>query len=236
MVQFTKNNIQTRLSLGERLKEHRLRCGLSLDDVSGHVAIAKRNLEYLENDQFWKIPEDLYRELFLKTYATYLGFDWDDIKIHYEEECHIYYQDGSFRSSSHSKKKDFIPTSNMVANGMGITVLVGCFGYLLFLGMQAIQPPTLRIETPYDNLTSRDDRIVVTGKTLPSAEVRINGERVIKSRDGYFHQEIGLSEGANMILISASKKYSREERIIRNVVYEKEKVARAHEETLYIMN
>lgn len=235
MVQFTKNNIQTRLSLGARLREHRLRCNLSLDDISEHSAIARRNLEYLEHDQFEKIPEDLYRELFLKTYATYLGLSWDDIKKQYEEEYHVYHQDGSSQNTTRLKRKDFFLSSKIVANSLRGALLIGCFGYLLFLGIQAIQPPTLYIETPYDNLTSRDDRIVVIGKTFPSAEVRINGERVIKSHDGSFRQEIGLSEGANMILISASKKYSREERIVRNVVYEKENIVSAFEE-IYIMN
>jgi cytoskeletal protein RodZ len=73
------------MTIGERLKEARLRKGLTLKDVQSELRIRTSFLEALENDRYDLIPGEAYRRAFLRTYAAFLGLDADEILSEYNE-------------------------------------------------------------------------------------------------------------------------------------------------------
>ena len=83
-------------SLGEKLKESRLKQGLSLDEIAGKTRIQIHFLEAIEQDRLEKIPGDFFRKSFVRQYATTLGLDPDE----FETTTEI--QFGSFGSSNAS--------------------------------------------------------------------------------------------------------------------------------------
>ena len=53
------------------------------EDIVSALNISKRNPSALEENRFDDIPEGIYRDLSVKTYATYLGFSWDEMRSAY---------------------------------------------------------------------------------------------------------------------------------------------------------
>ncbi|MEJ7818819.1 MAG: RodZ domain-containing protein [Rubrobacteraceae bacterium] len=67
------------LNIGPTLLETRQEKGLSLGDVEQATKIRKRYLEGLERDDYTVLPDAVYVQGFLKTYANYLGLDGEEI-------------------------------------------------------------------------------------------------------------------------------------------------------------
>lgn len=70
--------------IGRTLREARSRAGLELSDVESATMIPARFLEALENEQFDRLPEGLYRRSFLREYADFLGLDGEIYAHEYE--------------------------------------------------------------------------------------------------------------------------------------------------------
>ncbi len=66
-------------TIGEKLQEARRRKGKTLKEVENILRIRTSYLEALEKDDFEKIPGFAYAKAFLKSYATYLGLNAEDL-------------------------------------------------------------------------------------------------------------------------------------------------------------
>ena len=224
MVRFKKNTI-CRASIGEKLREARVCYGLELDEIAETLLIQKKNLEYLEKNEFSNISEELYRELFLKAYSTFLGLDWETLREQYVQEYQLYgsgKNESTLLSRGQMRKTSFWVTPKIIRNSVLSLSVAGGFLYIIFLGFSVLRPPELVVYTPNRDITSSNtERMLVAGKTKEDATITINGQAVVKKQDGTFLQEVTLSEGLNTIAISASKKFSRSNDIIRKVVFKK---------------
>lgn len=65
--------------IGRRLEQARIEKGLSLKDVERETKIRARYLEGLEQEDFTVLPDAVYVQGFLKTYANYLGLDGEQM-------------------------------------------------------------------------------------------------------------------------------------------------------------
>ncbi len=66
-------------NLGSFLKEKRKAKGLSLEQVSEEIRIKLSYLEALEEEKYELLPAPLYKKIFLKAYADYLGLNFEEI-------------------------------------------------------------------------------------------------------------------------------------------------------------
>ncbi len=66
-------------SLGSFLREKRKSKGLSLEQVSEELRIKLSFLEALEEEKYELLPAPLYKRIFLKAYADYLGLNFEEI-------------------------------------------------------------------------------------------------------------------------------------------------------------
>ena len=64
---------------GELLEQARRERGLSLRDVEDATKIRTRYLEGLEREDYSMLPDQVYVQGFLKTYANYLGLDGEEL-------------------------------------------------------------------------------------------------------------------------------------------------------------
>jgi len=62
-------------SIGQRLREERLRKGIKLSEISEFTRIRTGFLEAIENDQFEQLPGAFYARSFIRQYARYIGLD-----------------------------------------------------------------------------------------------------------------------------------------------------------------
>jgi cytoskeleton protein RodZ len=65
--------------IGPVLADARKERGLTLDDVEQATKIRKRYLAGLENENYSVLPDAVYTQGFLKTYANYLGLDGEEL-------------------------------------------------------------------------------------------------------------------------------------------------------------
>lgn len=65
--------------LGQRLREARESQGLSLEDVAASTKIRRSYLVALEEEDYAKLPHPTYVKGFLKTYATFLGLEAQEV-------------------------------------------------------------------------------------------------------------------------------------------------------------
>jgi len=66
-------------TIGEHLKRVRETCGYSLEDVARATKINPRYLSAIENDEFAKIPGEIFLQGFLRSYARFLGIEEREI-------------------------------------------------------------------------------------------------------------------------------------------------------------
>jgi cytoskeleton protein RodZ len=62
-------------SIGETLREARMRQRLDITDVEAHTKIRAKYLRALENEDFGMLPGPTFVKSFLRTYAEFLGLD-----------------------------------------------------------------------------------------------------------------------------------------------------------------
>lgn len=72
------------VEIGSLLRQAREQRGLSLADVEEQTKIRSKYLEALENENFDKLPGQVYVRGFLKTYARFLDLDANDLLARYD--------------------------------------------------------------------------------------------------------------------------------------------------------
>jgi cytoskeletal protein RodZ len=65
------------VKLGQALQLERVRRKIQLADISDELKISEANLVHIEAGEVDQLPADLYFNLFAKSYAEYLGIDFD---------------------------------------------------------------------------------------------------------------------------------------------------------------
>jgi len=91
-------------TIGEQLKQARIKRGLSLDQVSQATHIRKHYLEALENDQRDTLPSPVQGRGFLRLYADFVGLSSADLLAVWEHKV-SYASNGTNTPQSQSKEK-----------------------------------------------------------------------------------------------------------------------------------
>jgi cytoskeletal protein RodZ len=219
MVSFTPKRIISDNSLGEELRRIRNFKNLKIDEVAKKLNIRSEYLLAIEAEDFYSLPAGLYGKNFLKRYANFLGADQKLIAKFLEETGARETDENPF-SQKILKKSKFLIFPKIIKNlAIGLAVLI-CFLYLLFYFKKIILSPELIVNQPDHNLMTKESSILVIGSTEKEAEVKINGELVLSNNNGKFSQLINLKKGVNNLEISAKKKYSRDNIIVRQILVE----------------
>jgi cytoskeleton protein RodZ len=71
------------ISLGIFLKKSREERHIELDEVAEATRIRRHNLEAIENDEWSKLPSQVFIKGFLRSYAGFLGLDKETVIHHY---------------------------------------------------------------------------------------------------------------------------------------------------------
>jgi len=219
MTPFTPRKIITEDSWGEELRRARNFKKISLEEASQKLKIRSEYLLALEAEDLDVLPAGLYAKNFLKRYSDFLEVDlsdrtnlWSNLK---DESQGI----NPF-SQKILKKSRLLIFPKIIKNTLiGLAVLI-CFLYLIFYFNKIIRPPKLILTQPDRNLLLQESFLIVTGKTEKEAEIKINGELILSDTNGNFSKLVDLKKGINTLEVSAKKKYSRKNIIIRQILVE----------------
>ncbi len=219
MTAFIPKKLPLEETTGEKLRQARHYKNLKIEEAAKQINIRVEYLNALEEENFEKLPAGLYGKNFLKKYAKFLGLKPREILRGWQEESAGEEKNNPF-SQKVVKKNKFIIFPKIIKNLLILAIIIVCFLYLVVYFKKIILPPELIISQPSKNLLIQSDTITVSGQTEPEAEVKINGEIVLNNHNGYFSQDINLKKGMNNIIITAKKKYSRENIINRQILVE----------------
>lgn len=75
-------------NVGETLRRERLRRGMNLDEVARDIKIRPKLLEYIEEEQFDRLPGGVFAKSFVKQYAMALGLDGDEFAAEVQRQIH----------------------------------------------------------------------------------------------------------------------------------------------------
>ena len=219
MVSFIPKKIKTD-SLGEELRTARRNKNIHINEAARRLNIRKDYLLALEADDFEALPSGLCGKNFLKRYATFLGLSPIEINRLLAGAERTKTSDPNPFSQKIIDQKKFIIFPKIARNLLLSLAILACFLYLIFYFNNIFSPPELAVSQPDRNILVKESSILVIGQSETEAEVKINGELILMDEDGNFSKLINLKKGVNPLEISAKKKYSRENLIIRQVLVE----------------
>lgn len=205
-------------TVGNILKERRESRNLSLDLLAERTMIRKDYLQYLEKDQFDKLPAASFVKGFIKSYARVLGFDHQPLLALLRRD---YKESARGQLVAREFLQPIVKRRGWSIAGFLITLVavsfLMVFAYVLWQWYQYNQPPPIQLSTPQEG-EFVSPQLSVVGLTVPEAVVFINSQPVTIAYDGSFSYQLNLPhEGISTIVIEATDKKGKTRTIARTV-------------------
>ncbi|MDP2708836.1 MAG: helix-turn-helix domain-containing protein [bacterium] len=210
-------------TVAERLRGARQAKKIKLNQAAQKLNIQRRYLDALEKGEYGKLPHGVYGKNFLREYAFFLGLDYKILAKDYESEIKLLEprRQAELFSKQVIKKRYFLAMPKIFKNIFIFIIISVCFIYLGYRVNKIISPPPLTVISPAADMITEHDSLTVAGKTEAEANLLINGETVLTDKSGGFSKTVNLKNGVNIITVSANKKYSRANTIIRQILVKK---------------
>lgn len=224
MVRFKKQKISDQAEqIAIILLQARESKNISLEQAARHLQINIKYLRALENAEFNKLPPGVYGKNFLREYAIYLDLDPGDLKNQLEP---LATKPIAKKGDPFSRKIPdfhyFLTIPKLIKNTLIVIIALICLLYLGVSVKNIIAPPNINIIYPLNDITIATNFITVEGWAEGETEIIINDEQVLLDSDGFFKKDINLKTGLNIVIITGQKRYSRETKIIRNIIVREE--------------
>lgn len=207
-------------NISEQLRAARKAKNLKLGDIAKKLNISRKYLEALEKGEYGKLPPGVYGKNFLREYAVFLGLDYGELAKIFTAENQIKQHGGrqELFSKQVVKGRNFMAAPKIIKSAAVIAAASVCFIYFGYRLEKIVSPPNLSIYKPTENFITEKNSLQVIGKTEKEAQIIINGELILSNTAGDFNETINLKNGINIITITASNKYGRDNTIVKQVL------------------
>jgi len=193
------------MSVGSRLKKAREKLGLSIDDIKNKSKIKKNYLLALENDNFEKLPGEVYTKVYIRGYAKIVGIEPQDILTEYENEknnankinkANTKRTGKSKKNNVHILNRDHIFRSVL---GIILILIVVLLSYNIFFRTEQNENNTSAIEQENVIIQQEDKKSTHDIKEPAQEKIEENNEEKINTEqdnlnDGEFNSEDKQSE------------------------------------------
>lgn len=204
------------VKIGQKLRETRLRKGLTLSDVSQNTKIKPAFLGAIENGEYNKLPSASYAQGFVRNYASFLGLPEEEslalFRREFDEEKVFRVLPTGLSQSSFSVRRFKSSTLLLV-----VLLFTSLLGFIVFQYRHAFINPSLEITSPTENAVIYTSDVTVSGKTDPENLVYIESFPVSTDNEGKFTKIISLFEGKVDLTIRAVNKFNRETKVTRHL-------------------
>lgn len=121
------------VSVGEKLKEARLKQGITLEMVEDETKIRKFYLESLEKGRYDALPPEVYAVGFMKRYAKFLGLSEREMVEEFKQEAYPVENGADFIIDEPRKpeKQINIPWKNIAAGILFLVVVIWLGGFVV---------------------------------------------------------------------------------------------------------
>lgn len=219
---FLKKKIENIQTLGEKLSQHRQALGYSQEKAARAINLNARYIKQLESDSYNSLPADVYTINILKKYANLLNLNPSTVVNEFEKEKRLFLK--MRKQKTENKITGFKKLVNFFLNPKFLKYLAIAglsLAIIFYLGIsinRIVSPPRLTLESPADELKTKEYQIAVKGQSEKEVTLTINNRPLLSDKNGGFELTIDLQKGLNLIKVTAQKKHSKEQTIYRRVV------------------
>lgn len=213
---FAQREMKVGETIGELLTRARLSREYSQQQLADETHIHIRYIQSLEAGRYSDLPGSVYVRKYVHEICRVLDTDFARLEKQLKRETALTQPKEIHLSPKSSSKPLWIP-SLFRWGIVGIIVLV-IGTYFAFQVVKLIDPPALEVTQPAQDIVWPESVIVVKGRTLPGAQVSINGQAANVDQQGVFEEQVALRPGLNRLEIVAKTKYSAEATLVRQIV------------------
>lgn len=208
-------------SVGNYIKKVREKKSISLEEASLKTGIGLKYLKAIEDSCSRDLPRGAYAKIFFKKYVEFLDIRHKNIVGDFiKEQSRVQNFEKNIFFNKLVSWKSFVSLPKVFRNVLIFLVVIICLFYLFFYLKNIFAPPFLEVFNIEDKQLVNSPVILIEGKTDAESELTINGQAVLSDGQGYFSENIYLKSGINFIYISAKKKYSKENIIVKQILVE----------------
>lgn len=204
-------------TIGQFLKEARVKKKFSPSDVEDRTKIKRSFIEAIEKEYWSKLPEYPVLQGFVRNIASCVGVDKDQALALLRRD----YPPKSLRINPKpdvTSKFLWSPRLTFITGVFIVTIAI--IGYLIYQYINFVRPPRLIVNQPKEGVVVSEDKIEVKGITNPDATVTVNNQPVLVEDGGEFSAEVEIFEGTSELVITAKSRSGKETVIHRKILPE----------------
>ncbi len=198
--------------LSSFLKEKINQKNIDLSSLSDTLEIKKDYLIALIEDDFEKLPPDIYVRGILFKIANFFSIEANFLWELYKKEKEIKIGNNNLPFEK-PKKINFFRLSFWF-----FIVLISSL-IIIYQIFNFLSPPKIEIFTPKTDSVINFKELEIKGKTNANL-LKINNKQIDVNKDGIFYYKISLMPGLNIIKIKGINKIGKEVVIERKIIYE----------------
>lgn len=215
-------------TIGNILREKRKELKLEIKQISEITKIRADYLTALEEGNYNTFPSEVYLKGFLKNYAKYLGISTEKALALYRRENERKGGESDLSSISNGlEQKSFVFTPNKVLILIALLSIIIIVVYLSSYIGQVIKKPDLSLTSPVafneeGEVSYKTDAnfIEITGKVQIGSKLKINDTELKLNNFEEFTKKFDLTEGSNVLVLSAESQFGRIKTITLTVLKE----------------
>ncbi|MCS7092986.1 MAG: helix-turn-helix domain-containing protein [Patescibacteria group bacterium] len=201
------------LTVGEILKNERVKKNIGLEEVEKKTRIRKKYLEAIERNEWDFFSSKIYIIGILKTYAKFLNLDESKVLAFFRRDYEKK-EDLGFRKKL--TDEDINPQGKVLWRRLIFIIFLFFFLYFGFQLYLYFSPPKGEILSPKQSVFKRENKIKIVGRTDLETMIFIQGQRIYQNKEGIFEYDLPLKTGENRLvveLIGANGRRSKIERV-----------------------
>ncbi len=186
------------LSVGEILKQERLKKGYTFSFIEKKTKIREKFLIALEQNDWVMFSSKIYITGIIKNYAAFLGLDAHKLLAFFRRE---YEKKDEIRFKRRVKSSYFASDTKAIVAVIFTFVFLAFFLYFGYQLFQYLKPPSLLLIEPKSTVFKRIAKIKIIGKTEKDSHISIFSERIYQNKDGFFEYDFPLKVGKNTLTV-----------------------------------
>ncbi len=206
-------------SVGQILKEARLKQKKTLEEINKITKIPIKNLKALEKNNFASLPPATFVKGFIQKYAQVLGLSHPELLAIYRRDFKKKEKVNIIPPEVDPKKVKqsffWTPKTSLVLT-IGSLLII----FFIYLGLQIknfFTFPRLKLESPPENGSVKQEWLEIKGKTKPEVSVYVNDQLINIDEEGNFSYQLKLIPGENNIEVKAINRHHKETLINRQI-------------------
>lgn len=201
-------------SIGNVIKEARIKKKLSRGKLEKLTKIKKEFIESLEDERWEELPEYPVVTGFVKSIASQLKSDEKHLVALLRRDYPPKVLSINPKPEI-SEKFKWSPRLTFLVGIVSVTLFI--IGYLTFQYISFIQPPKLEVQEPQEGQVVTSETVVVEGSTDPDSVVLVNNQPTVVSEDGSFSAEIDIFQGTEEVVVISRSRSGKETRVVRKI-------------------